>query len=140
MSLVTCANEESQKTRNDAKNHVKTYIRMSLHDRHPPRPMRFLRHQPQKVLRILWGSRIHERISFPFSSSECSSRRPSFKGWLTLREGLCTSKEAEIWSEYIRIFQNEKIVSIYRSTWGYRGEKYYSLASCQGAKNKSFDC
>ena len=63
-----------KKTRNDAKNRVKTYLRMSLHDRHPSRPMRFLRHQPQKVLWILWGSRIYGRISFPFSSGERSSR------------------------------------------------------------------
>lgn len=72
-----------------------TYLGMCLQDSHPPRSMRFLRHEPQKVRWILGWRWVYQCILAPIHSKR-APRRPLLV-LPTIYEGFGTTEEAEIW-------------------------------------------
>ena len=52
-----------------------SYIRVCLHDLHPPCPMRFLCHQPQEISRILRRRGVRDTIIFGRRRNDCGATR-----------------------------------------------------------------
>ena len=95
MSFVTC-NPIFQNPL--AWNHgLRAYLRVSLDDGHPPRPVRLLSHQPQEVLWVLRGPGVallllSLAVTVGIPAGELRTARGSAIG-----QGLRAAEEAEVW-------------------------------------------